>query len=160
MGLHDVLDRVDTANGDQGRVLGDGAQEVLQDCWRQIGCLAGVGGEPDPPRNEVDGVEVGDGPLVGQHAGKAHGAVDPGGVQRILQGRSSDELERGVHATGKDLVDCGRDVAVVDQHVVDTVGGEYLSLAVAARSGQDRETGPLAKHCRSQANGRAAPADE
>ncbi len=97
----------------------DSVEEVLEDLGGQVAGVAAVGGEADTPREVLDRVEVGHGPMVREHAGETHDAVDSGGTERVGQRGSSDEFEGGIDAAGEQLTDLGRNGAVVDQRMVD-----------------------------------------
>src|SRR4051794_6712790 len=91
----------------------DRVEVALEYVGGEVGGVAAVGGEPDARRDVVDRIEVRDGPLVAQHAGEAHDAVDGGCAQGVGERVGADQLERGIDAVGNDRSRLRCDVAVV-----------------------------------------------
>src|SRR4051812_33091808 len=117
--LGDLVERVGAVDRDGEAARGDRVQVGLQRAGWEVGGVAAVRREPDAGRDVVDRVEVGDGPLVAQHAGEAHDAVDGGGAKGVAKRVGADELERGVDAVWRDRSRLRRNVTVVDEDVVD-----------------------------------------
>jgi len=85
------------AGGDQRRETPAVLARV--DHWRRPGP---VGGKTHATRDVVDRVEVTHRPLIGQHPGEAHDAVNSRRSQRVGQCGCTDELDRGVDSVGDD----------------------------------------------------------
>src|SRR4029450_4786012 len=79
----------------------------------------GVGGEPAPARDVVYRVEAANRPLVGQHSGEAHHAVQPARREGVRQGRGADEFQGDVDTVGHDVAHSAGYPAVVDDDTVD-----------------------------------------
>src|SRR5207237_2589996 len=125
-------------NGEAARR--DRVEVSLEYVGGEVGGVAAVGGEPDARREVVDRIEVRDGPLVAQHAGEAHDAVDGGGAQGVGKRVGADQLQPGIDAVGDDRSHLACNVTVVDEDVVDPDRLQRLHSVGLARGGKHRET--------------------
>ena len=123
--------------------------------------FAAVGGQPHARRDVVDRVEVGDGPLVAEHPGEADDAVDGGRAEGVGQGVACRRARaRRRRRPGRSLADLRRDLAVVDEQVVDAdrlqrvgaVGRRVVERTVRPRS--------LARTAAAMPDRRGAAADQ
>src|SRR5439155_3016785 len=134
--LGDLVECVGAVDRDGEPACGDRLEVGLENVGGEVGGVAGVRGEPDARRDVVDRIEVRDGPLVAEHAGEADDAVDGGGAQGVGERVGADQLERGVDAVGNDRSRLGRDVAVVEEDVVDADRLQRRHAVGLARGGK------------------------
>src|SRR5712691_5171844 len=145
MRLGDLVERVGAVNGDGEAACRDRVEVGLEYVGGEVGGVAAVRGEPDARRDVVDRVEVRDGPVVAQHAGEAHDAVNGGGAQGVRKRVGADQFECGLDAAGHDRSRLSCNVTAVYEDVVDADRLQRRHVVGLARCGKNRETAVLGK---------------
>ena len=69
----DLVEGVCLVNRHGGAARCDIVEEALKNVSGKVRRFAGIGGQANPLRDVVDGVEVFHGPFIGEHAGEADG---------------------------------------------------------------------------------------
>jgi hypothetical protein len=89
VGLHvgvrdsDLVERIGAVERHCQPPGGDPVEEVLEDGGGEVAGSAAICGEPHPPWQVADWVEVTDDPLVAEHAAEAYHAVKGGRTQCV-----------------------------------------------------------------------------
>ena len=135
--LPDLVQRVDAGWRELQLACRDLVEIASQDRRGKVHALATIGREPHTVGDVRDGIKLFHDPLVRQHPREADSPMDASSGQGIWQGRYSDELQRGVNAIGYNLAHGWRDLASIDDSVIDTMFCERLDAIDTARRGEN-----------------------
>ena len=147
---------VDTVHGKAQPAGTDRVEDLLESLPRQIGGVAEVARQAHASRQVLVRGEVPHRPLVGEAAAETGRAVHAHRPQSVRQGRRADEIKGGVDAVRVQLAHGVRDLAGIEEWVVDPVLFQPSEPVGPPGGGQHRGAAPCGQRGGCQAHRRGA----